>query len=103
MKKFIVIPLIAMMAIPFTVNAGEYGQQEEEVIEAEEYDDSFLSDEEIERERALEQERMEEEERLYEDRMEDESMEEEEFYGEEGKTRTERSRDAINTVPDYED
>ncbi|MFP5384899.1 MAG: hypothetical protein ACLGHN_02385 [Bacteriovoracia bacterium] len=103
MKKFITIPLIALMAMPFVAGATGYDQQQEqEVIEAQEYDDGFLSEEEIERERALEQERMEEE-RMHEQQMEEDYLEDEEFYGDQGKTRTERSRDAINTSPDYEE
>lgn len=104
MKKFITIPLVVLMALPLTAGATGYGQQQEQdVIETEEYDESFLTEEELESERELEQERMEEEERLHEERMEDEALEDEEFYGDEEETRTERSRDAINTTPDYED
>ncbi len=112
MKKFIVLPMIALLAIPAfagstkTTTTRSYdstitapvaapvmdSEMNSEMIEAEEesYTDSLDQD-------AIEQERMEE--RMVEDqRMEDSSMvDEEEAIDYSDRTRTNRERKALNT------
>lgn len=94
MKKFFAVPLIALLSLP--VFAGGNWQAEEErmeadMIEAEQYDDTFLTDEEVEENRLEQEQRMEER---------DES---EEMIDYRDRTRTDRARDALNTGSDASD
>lgn len=93
MKKFFAVPLIALLSLP--VFAGGNWQAEEErmesdMIEAEQYDDTFLTDEEVEENRLEQEQRMEE-------RESDEMID----YRE--RTRSDRARDALNTGSDASD
>lgn len=100
MKKFIAIPLVAFLSIPVFAGGNWHAEEqrmESETIDAEQYDDTFLTDEEVEENRLEQEQRMEEREQnsstIYEsDRIDYED-----------RTRTERARDALNTGGDASD
>lgn len=101
MKKFIAIPLVAFLSLP--VFAGGNWQAEEEgmesqAFEAEQYDDTFLTDDEVESNRLEQEQRMEERDQNSSSIIESDSR-----IDYQDRTRTERARDALNTGGDASD
>lgn len=101
MKKLFAVPLVALLSLP--VFAGGNWQAEEErmesdMIEAEQYDDTFLTDEEVEENRLEQEQRMEER-----DQNASTIIESDEMIDYRDRTRTDRARDALNTGSDASD
>ena len=95
MKKFFVIPLVAFLTLP--VFAGGNWQAEEERIDL--YEDSYLSEEEIESDRLEKEQRMEERDQNSSTIIESDTPR----IDYDDRTRTDRARDALNTGGDASD
>ena len=101
MKKLIAIPLIAFLSLPGFAGGNwqaEEERMESETIEAEQYDDTFLTDEEVEENRLEKEQRMEERDQNSSSTIDSDSR-----IDYKDRTRTDRARDALNTGGDASD
>jgi hypothetical protein len=118
MKKLILLPLLATLAVPAfadstkTTTTRTYEEsvpmmQDSDMIEAEEesFDDSTLDQESLDQERMEDQDQWEEQEMLEEQEMMEErsEYEAEEAIDYDDRTRTDRARKAMDTSSDASD